>query len=67
MRVRYSSHLYSESSASALKVKTIKPKYSGEHKRLVDGRKVLQACFDEALSLEIPSIIAFGEDVGKNW
>ena len=60
---RYSSHLYSESNASALKVKTIKPKYSGERK-LVDGRKVLQACFDEALTRD-PSIIAFGEDVGK--
>jgi pyruvate/2-oxoglutarate/acetoin dehydrogenase E1 component/TPP-dependent pyruvate/acetoin dehydrogenase alpha subunit len=61
--VRYSSHLYSESSASALKVKPIKPKYSGEQK-LVDGRKVLQACFDQALSRD-PAILAFGEDVGK--
>ncbi len=59
---RYSSHLYSESSASALKVKAIKPKYSTE-KKMVDGRKVLQACFDQALSRD-PSIFAFGEDVG---
>lgn len=59
---RYSSHLYSESSLSALKVKAIKPKYSGE-KKLVDGRKVLQACFDQALTRD-PTIIAFGEDVG---
>ena len=59
---RYSSHLYSESSFSALKVKAIKPRYKSEEK-LIDGRKVLQACFDAALSRD-PSIIAFGEDVG---
>ena len=62
-QVRYSSHLYSESSASALKVKAIKAKYSAEQK-IVDGRKVLQACFDQALSRD-PTILAFGEDVGK--
>jgi len=61
-KARYSSHLYSESSLSALKVKEVKPKYSGE-KKIVDGRKVLQACFDEALSRD-PALIAFGEDVG---
>ncbi len=59
---RYSSHLYSESSSSALKVKATKPKYANDVK-LVDGRQVLQACFDAALSRD-PSIIAFGEDVG---
>ena len=59
---RYSSHLYSESSASARKVKVVKPKYSGEEKP-VDGRKVLQACFDAALSRD-PTVFAFGEDVG---
>ena len=59
---RYSSHLYSESSASALNVKVIKPKFSAEEK-LIDGRLVLQACFDAALSRD-PSVIAFGEDVG---
>ncbi len=30
---------------------------------MVDGRQVLQACFDAALSRD-PSIFAFGEDVG---
>ncbi len=61
-QARYSSHLYSESSKSALKVKLIKPKYNQEEKP-VDGRKVLQACFDHALSRD-PTIFAFGEDVG---
>jgi pyruvate/2-oxoglutarate/acetoin dehydrogenase E1 component len=59
---RYSSHLYSESSLSALKVKSVKPKYSGNQKP-VDGRLVLQACFDQALTRD-PTVIAFGEDVG---
>ena len=59
---RYSSHLYSESSDSALKVKVVKPKFSGEEKP-VDGRKVLQACFDQALSRD-STVFAFGEDVG---
>ena len=31
---------------------------------MVDGREVLQACFDSALSRD-PRVIAFGEDVGK--
>jgi len=59
---RYSSHLYSESSSGALKVKATKPRYANDVK-LVDGRQVLQACFDAALSRD-PSVIAFGEDVG---
>jgi pyruvate/2-oxoglutarate/acetoin dehydrogenase E1 component len=62
-KARYSSHLYSESTLSALKVKPVKARYTGE-KNIVDGRKVLQACFDEALSRD-PTIIAFGEDVGR--
>ena len=59
---RYSSHLYSESSSSALRIKAIKPKF-GAGGNLVDGRMVLQACFDAALARD-SSIIAFGEDVG---
>ena len=31
---------------------------------LVDGREVLQACFDQALSKD-PRVFAIGEDVGK--
>lgn len=60
---RYSSHLYSESSESALKVKPVAPVYSKKSK-LVDGREVLQACFDAALARD-PRVFAFGEDVGK--
>lgn len=60
---RYSSHLYSQSPASALKVERIDPVYS-ENSPLVDGREVLQQCFDAALQRD-PRVLAFGEDVGK--
>lgn len=60
---RYSSHLYSESPVAAIKIEEIKPEYKGaEH--FVDGREVLQACFDAALKRD-PKVFAFGEDVGK--
>ncbi|WP_375578253.1 thiamine pyrophosphate-dependent enzyme [Marivirga tractuosa] len=60
---RYSSHLYSESDESALKVEVINPEYSNDPKK-VDGREVLQACFDAALARD-QRVFAFGEDVGK--
>lgn len=59
----YSSNIYSESRDSALKVPSIAPKYS-EKSKSVDGREVLQACFDANFSRD-PRILAFGEDVGK--
>ncbi len=59
----YSSNLYSESANSALRVPEIKAIVHDDSK-LVDGREVLQACFDEALSRD-PKIFALGEDVGK--
>jgi 2-oxoisovalerate dehydrogenase E1 component len=60
---RFSSHLYSQSEQSALKVAVIEPVFD-EDGRLVDGREVLQACFEAALKRD-PLIFAFGEDVGK--
>lgn len=60
---RYSSHLYSETPLSALKVTEIAPIFD-EDSPLVDGREVLQACFDKALERD-PRVFAFGEDVGK--
>jgi pyruvate/2-oxoglutarate/acetoin dehydrogenase E1 component/TPP-dependent pyruvate/acetoin dehydrogenase alpha subunit len=59
----YSSHLYSESKLSALYANALAPHYSNESV-MVDGREVLQACFDAALSRD-PLIFAIGEDVGK--
>jgi 2-oxoisovalerate dehydrogenase E1 component len=60
---RYSSHLHSTSDEAALKVEIVPAQYS-ESSSIVDGREVLQACFDEALTRD-PLVIAFGEDVGK--
>lgn len=60
---RYSSHVMSESSEASIHVKRIDPKYS-DSSPLVDGREVLQACFDAALSRD-PRVFAIGEDVGK--
>jgi 2-oxoisovalerate dehydrogenase E1 component len=60
---RYSSHLYSVSSESALKVEVVPAQFS-DSSSIVDGREVLQACFDAALTNN-PLVLAFGEDVGK--
>src|SRR5690606_2412866 len=60
---RYNSHLYSESSQAALNVEEVKPVYTGAENH-VDGREVLQACFDAALKRD-PAVFAFGEDVGR--
>lgn len=60
---RYGSHLYSESSASALKVPLVAPTYS-DHSPLVNGFELLNSCFDAMLARE-PRLIAFGEDVGQ--
>lgn len=60
---RYSSHLHSQSEESALKVERVDPVYS-EDSSIIDGREVLQMCFDAALERD-PRVLAFGEDVGK--
>ncbi|HWF44263.1 MAG TPA: thiamine pyrophosphate-dependent enzyme [Candidatus Kapabacteria bacterium] len=58
----YASHLYSESEESALKVPEIKAEYTGSESK-VDGRQVMQACFDAALARD-PRVFAIGEDIG---
>jgi pyruvate/2-oxoglutarate/acetoin dehydrogenase E1 component len=60
---RYSSHLYSQSSESALNVPVIAPVISPDS-TTVYGYEVLNTLFDEALKRD-PRIIAFGEDVGR--
>ncbi len=59
----YSSHLTSESEDSALKINEVKPFYDKEA-QWVDGRKILNLCFDYHLSNN-SLVIALGEDVGK--
>jgi pyruvate/2-oxoglutarate/acetoin dehydrogenase E1 component/TPP-dependent pyruvate/acetoin dehydrogenase alpha subunit len=60
---RYSSHLYSESKKSALKVTEVCPEIH-EDSRVVTGREVLQANFDRIFATN-PYALIFGEDVGK--
>jgi 2-oxoisovalerate dehydrogenase E1 component len=60
---RYSSHLYNETEKSALRVPQIAPVYT-DNSPVIDGREILQHCFDAALSRD-PRVLAFGEDVGK--
>ncbi|WP_424964106.1 thiamine pyrophosphate-dependent enzyme [Ekhidna sp.] len=60
---QFNSKLYSQSEESALNVETVPATYS-ESSELVDGREVLNVCFDHLLKND-PRIFAFGEDVGK--
>lgn len=60
---RYTSHLYSNSQDSPLRIQETKPVYS-EKSDIVDGRVVLVRCFDENLARD-PRIFIVGEDVGK--
>lgn len=59
----YNTHVYSESSFAATRIKSCEPQYSGIS-NLVDGREILQACFDAAFARD-PRVVAFGEDLGK--
>ena len=59
---RFSSHLYSETQKSALNIEEISPVFDKSSKML-DGREVLNACFDAALTRD-PRVFAIGEDVG---
>lgn len=60
---RYSSHLHSQSKYSISLVQEVPPQYH-ENALVVDGREILQACFDHMLSHD-PRVFALGEDVGK--
>ena len=59
---RYSSHLYSESSQSAMNIDRIAPTYDGDD--MIDGRLVLRDNFDKIFS-DMPEVLTFGEDTGK--
>jgi pyruvate/2-oxoglutarate/acetoin dehydrogenase E1 component/TPP-dependent pyruvate/acetoin dehydrogenase alpha subunit len=60
---RYSSHLFSESEESALRVEGISPRIDPDAP-VVTGREVLLANFDHLLKT-YPLAMIFGEDVGK--
>jgi pyruvate/2-oxoglutarate/acetoin dehydrogenase E1 component/TPP-dependent pyruvate/acetoin dehydrogenase alpha subunit len=59
---KYSSHLHSESNASAILVKEVKPTY--EEANEVDARLILRDNFDAIFS-KYPEALIFGEDSGN--
>jgi len=61
-RERFNSKLFSDTAQSPLHVPVIAATYNDDAK-LIDGREVLNACFDEAFKRD-ERIVAFGEDVG---
>src|SRR5690606_38660508 len=60
---KYSSHLYSESAYRATLIPEVPAEYAEDAPR-VDGREILQACFDQMLGRDA-RVFAIGEDVGK--
>lgn len=62
-RKRYSTHLYSETDRSPLKVKPVAPEYDKDPERIT-GREVLRDNFDALLAAD-PRVVIFGEDAGK--
>ena len=61
-RERYNSKLFTESFESPENVPVVGAEY-GQQTKIVDGREILNACFDANFKRD-PRIIAFGEDVG---
>ena len=59
---RYNSTLFTNTPQSPLKVPVVVAEYD-ENARLLDGREILNACFDANFERD-KSIVAFGEDVG---
>ncbi|MEZ4988937.1 MAG: thiamine pyrophosphate-dependent enzyme [Saprospiraceae bacterium] len=63
MERRYHTHLYSETSRSALRVPVVLPTY-GEDAPLLNGYEIINRYFDTAFTKN-PNLYAFGEDLGK--
>ncbi|GAB3914167.1 alpha-ketoacid dehydrogenase subunit alpha/beta [Larkinella knui] len=59
---RYSSHLYSQSPDSPLKVTPVAARYTDESP-LIDGYQLMQRYFDSLFGRD-PRVVALGEDVG---
>ncbi|PYQ33228.1 MAG: transketolase [Acidobacteria bacterium] len=60
---RYDEELYSDTPLAAVKVPEVKPAYANDAP-VLNGFEIINHCFDHALRRD-PSIIIFGEDVGK--
>lgn len=59
----YHSHLHSETSSAAIRVREIPAEYSAASKEM-NGYQILNTFFDQCLAND-PKVFAFGEDVGK--
>jgi pyruvate/2-oxoglutarate/acetoin dehydrogenase E1 component/TPP-dependent pyruvate/acetoin dehydrogenase alpha subunit len=59
---RFSTHLYSPSAYSPMRVTPVAPVYSNESPT-VDGREIIRSFFDALFSRD-PRVVALGEDVG---
>jgi pyruvate/2-oxoglutarate/acetoin dehydrogenase E1 component/TPP-dependent pyruvate/acetoin dehydrogenase alpha subunit len=62
-REKFSSHLYSQSRHSAMKVPLLPAEYDAESPTL-NGYEILNKFFDQTFANN-PSVLAFGEDLGK--
>jgi pyruvate/2-oxoglutarate/acetoin dehydrogenase E1 component/TPP-dependent pyruvate/acetoin dehydrogenase alpha subunit len=62
-REKFSSHLYSESRHSAMKVQEV-PADISEDSPLLNGYEILNKFFDHTFATN-PAVFAFGEDLGK--
>lgn len=60
---RYNSYLFTDTVEAPGHISVIAPAYN-EDSKYVDGREVLNACFDANFSRDA-RVLAFGEDVGK--
>lgn len=62
-REKFSSHLYSESRHSAMKVAEVPAVYDADA-AMLNGYEILNKFFDKTLA-DNPAVLAFGEDLGK--
>lgn len=60
---RYNSKLFTDGKESPLLVE-VNPAVYTEQSKMVDGREILNACFDSNFSRD-PRLVAFGEDLGN--
>ncbi len=59
----YNSHVFSQSKDASALIKAVPPVYN-DLTKTVDGREIMQACFDNILENN-PLVFAIGEDVGR--
>ncbi len=62
-RLRFNTYLLAEGSTSPLHVESVDAVYSAGSEK-VDGRQVIQKCFDNILARD-PRVFIVGEDIGK--